>query len=77
MNIQLHSTDAMVDFNGVRCRVWEGISQNGVEVFALIPRIACKDNIGKDQLEVFNKELQEVAPPSNDAIRCFSLKQVI
>lgn len=77
MNIQLHSTIAIVEFNGTKCRVWEGITEAGVEVYALIPRIAHKDNEPEEKVQQFRDELQEMQAPSNDAIRCFNLRQII
>jgi hypothetical protein len=77
MNIHIHSTDAIKNFNGVDCRVWEGVTEGGVEVYCLIPRIAIKDNESPENIAQFTEELKEVMAPSADASRCFSLRQII
>lgn len=77
MNIQIHNTDALVELAGLQCRVWEGVTDNGVAVFCLIPRISHKDNISAEDMKVFRSELDEVIEPSKDAVKCFSLRQVI
>ena len=40
MKITLEQTSQMVDVNGVTCRVWEGETEKGIKISALIPRIA-------------------------------------
>lgn len=49
MQVTLHSTDEMVEFNGTRCRVWQGKSAGGIECFALIPFVGTRR--GQDNRE--------------------------
>lgn len=74
MKVQLESTTAIVELNGVKCRVWEGQTSNGVKVHALIPRIAAH----KDQdLSEFERELEEQAAPSLEVSHAFPLRMLI
>jgi hypothetical protein len=65
MNINLRSTTRIVEANGIQCRVWEGTTGTGLEVFALIPRIACHD----ETHVAFELELEAFPPvaPSDRA----------
>lgn len=65
MKITLTSTTEIRKVNGITCRVWEGITANGIVVFALIHRVAVRDD--KDASE-FERDLMEQAPPSPDAV---------
>lgn len=58
---------------GVECRVWEGVTAQGVKVQCLIPRIAA--NIGQD-LSRFEKELKEHEPPSAE-VAAFPLRMIL
>jgi hypothetical protein len=63
MKVQLESTTRIVNANGINCRVWEGTTESGIRVQAMIPRIAAQ----KDQdLSEFEAELQEQRQPSAD-----------
>ncbi len=74
MKVQLESTTAIVELNGIKCRVWEGQTASGVKVHALIPRIAAH----KDQdLTEFERELEEQAPPSLEVSHVFPLRMVL
>lgn len=78
MLIQIHSTSAIKNIDGVDCRVWEGRTEGGVEVYCLIARIAHKDNEDEEKVEDFKVDLKEAhRPPSDDAKRCFSLRQIM
>jgi hypothetical protein len=64
MKITIESTTKIVSANGIDCRVWEGISEHGVRVVCLIPRIAVRN--GQDTAQ-FEAELKECRAPSADA----------
>ena len=51
----------MVDVNGVTCRVWEGETEKGIKISALIPRIAVAttQNTSQFEAELQEAELQE------------------
>ena len=65
MKITIESTTKIVTADGIQCRVWEGVSERGVPVVALVPRIAVKN--GNDTSQ-FEEELRECKAPSADAI---------
>jgi hypothetical protein len=81
VKIIIESTTEMVTIvdllprsEGVTCRVWEGVTEGGIKVHVLIPRIAAE----KDQdLSQFEKELTEMKPPSREAMRVFPLRMVL
>ncbi len=65
MKVTLESTTKIVQISpsGLECRVWEGVTEHGVKVQALIPRIAAhKDS----DLRQFEAELKEQRTPSSD-----------
>lgn len=61
MTVTLRSTTRIVEVNGVPGRVWEGESEHGVVVYAVVTRIAAAANAN---LEEFERDLQECATPS-------------
>lgn len=74
MKITIESTSKIVTINGgIECRVWEGKSEGGVEAQCLIPRIGAA--AGQD-LSQFERELQEMKPPSAKA-DWFPLKMIL
>lgn len=73
MKITIESTSRIVNANGVDCRVWEGMSERGVKVQCLIPRIAALK--GQD-LSQFEAELSETKPPSAD-VQAFPLRMIL
>ena len=73
MNIQIHSTEKIVELNGVPARVWEGVTESGIPVHCFITRIA----VSKDQdTTQFEAELQEHAAPSAE-IQSYPLRLII
>jgi hypothetical protein len=56
MKITIESTTKIIKANGIDCRVWEGTTERGVKLQALIPRIAA---LGDQDLSQFESELQE------------------
>ena len=65
----------MVNLNGVDCRVWEGVSEGGVKVQCLIPRIAASIDQGGD-LDQFERELKEQRAPSAE-VQAFPLRMIL
>lgn len=61
MKITIESTTKIVQVNGIDCRVWEGESERGVKVQALIPRIAAHKDA---DLAQFEAELEEQKAPT-------------
>jgi hypothetical protein len=73
MKVQLHSTEKIVQINGVPARVWEGITEAGIQCHAYITRIAVHKD---DDATEFEKELQEHSPPSAD-VQAIPLRMII
>jgi hypothetical protein len=73
MKVQLHSTEKIVTINGIPARVWEGVTEGGVNCHAFITRIAVHEN---DDASEFEKELQEHSAPSA-ALDWIPLKMII
>ena len=67
----LVKTSALSD--GLVCRVWEGQTESGVKIQALIPRIAA---LADQDLSQFEAELQEQKAPSAD-VQCFPLRMIL
>ena len=63
MKMTLESTDQIVDLNGVKCRVWEGTSERGTQVFAFVAQVAVDKDTGGDPAELV-QDLQENKPPT-------------
>lgn len=60
MKITLESTTQMVQVNGIPVRVWEGKTESGIPVFAMITRVG----VHKDQdCSQFEQELKECKAP--------------
>lgn len=74
MKVQLHSTEKIVTINGIPARVWEGVTEGGVNCHAFITRIAVHEN---DDASEFEKELQEHSPPSSAALDSIPLRMII
>lgn len=60
MKATLHSTSKTVTVNGVPARIWEGTTERGARIVALITRVTPLD----DDASEFERDLLEVAPPS-------------
>ena len=74
MKITLESTTKIVEVNGgIKCRVWEGRTDSGIPISALIPRIAAVDD---GNLAEFEKELREQKAPSV-AIEAWPLRLIL
>lgn len=74
MKITLHNTTRIVNVNGVDGRIWEGMTDSGIEVIAVITRIAAPKAADLSQFET---ELQATAPPSDCATTVFPLRMIL
>ena len=61
MKIQMHSTTKIVHLNGVPARIWEGVTEGGVECHVYVTRVAVTKESDTSE---FEKELQEHSAPS-------------
>ncbi len=78
MKITIESTDRIVTarlpggMDEVPARVWEGSTESGIPVQCLVTRICAP---ASENLEQFQKELQECRPPS--AVQTFPLRMIL
>lgn len=63
MKVNLESTTKIIELNGVPVRVWQGKTENGIEVHAFITRIAVHNDLDASE---FEKDLRECAVPRSD-----------
>ena len=63
MKVTLTNTTKIIDLDGIPVRVWEGETESGIKIHALITRIAVNKD---DDCSEFEKELEEAAAPSVD-----------
>ncbi len=74
MKISMESTTEIVSLNeGVQARVWEGITERGVQVQVLVTRIAVHKSADASQFEA---ELKEQKAPSV-AERAFPARMIL
>lgn len=45
MRVQIEPTDVIVDLEGLECRVWNGITDDGNQVFVFVHRVASREEI--------------------------------
>lgn len=60
MDIKISSTDRIVDFDGVKCRVWDGWTGGGVKCWVFVHSVAA--GLHGDCAEL-DKELTEMTVP--------------
>ncbi|MFN7703467.1 MAG: hypothetical protein ACK5OS_02505 [Chryseotalea sp.] len=78
MKVTITNTSKIVTLNGVPARCWEGETESGISVIMFVTRIMVdnrKANLSRAK-EQFEKELQEVAPPSAE-MQAIPLKMLI
>ena len=79
MEVTLQSTTRVVDLLTerlgvtIKARVWEGTTESGIKVQALIPRI-CASSAA--DLSEFERDLQECEPPREEA-PVFPLRMIL
>lgn len=74
MRVNLESTSKFVHLNGLPARVWEGRTASGIPCHAFITRIAV--DRAEDNYE-FERELEEVRPPSAEVDRAYPSRLVL
>ena len=73
MKITIWNTTKFVEVDGIRCRVWEGKTESGIQVQCLVPRIAAR---ASEDLREFERELQEQRAPSPE-FNAFPLRMIL
>lgn len=74
MKITIESTSKMVLLNGVPARVWEGQTDNGINVHCFITRIGVARN--EPRISEFETQFKECRVPSPE-IEAFSLRLIL
>lgn len=59
MRITIEPTDQVTDLDGVRVRVWRGVTESGVPCTVFVHRLAVRYDQDTEQ---FDRELQEQIP---------------
>jgi hypothetical protein len=60
MKITIESTDQVTHMDGVRVRVWNGVTEHGARCLVMIHRLVVDPNQNAEQ---FDRELREQLPP--------------
>jgi hypothetical protein len=60
MQMTIESTEMVTHLDGVKCRVWKGVTPEGVDCHVFVHRIAVQAEADASSLE---SELQEQLPP--------------
>ena len=60
MKIQIESTNAITEINGVAVRVWTGVTESGIPCIVFVHRIAVRETADASD---FERELKEKSPP--------------
>ncbi|TWT63165.1 hypothetical protein [Rubinisphaera italica] len=61
MKVQIESTEETVNIDGVECRVWNGVTEKGVEILVFVHRVGLP--LFADDSELF--ELEEKTLPKS------------
>lgn len=59
MRLQIESTEKLTTLDGVPVRMWKGVTDQGVECFVFVHRIAAP----AESAEEFDRQLREELPP--------------
>ena len=70
MKIRIESTDQITTLQGVECRVWKGITEQGTPCFVFVHRLAVHNLLDSSD---FDRELDERLQPGT----FFPLRQVL
>lgn len=73
MQIEIESTEKIVELNGVPARVWEGKTKSGIPVHCFVTRISPQTH---DNIEQFEQELKEQRAPSPE-VAAYPLRLIL
>ena len=62
MQIQIESTEIITSLDGFECRLWKGVTADGIECKVFVHRIAVDQSFDLTQ---FDRDLAEQLPPAN------------
>lgn len=74
MKVTLESTGKIVYLNEIPARIWEGKTESGIPLHAFITRVAVDRAADTTQ---FEKELEEMKPPSPEVNRAYPLRMIL
>lgn len=74
MKVTLESTDRLISVNGVPGRIWQGDTDSGIPVVALISLVGVRNG---NPTEQFEKELREHVRPNKDAVEAFDPRTIL
>lgn len=66
MRIQIEPTDKIVTLDGIQCRLWNGVTEDGTHVFLLVHRIGV--HVDEDATK-FTQALKEMDQPSTIVVK--------
>jgi len=55
MKIQMEPTEHILAMDGVECRVWNGVTENDIQCFVFVHRIAVRND--QDATELFGRSI--------------------
>jgi len=73
MQIEIESTEKIVELDGVPARVWEGKTKSGIPVHCFVTRISPQTH---DNIEQFERELKEQRAPSPE-VAAYPLRLIL
>jgi hypothetical protein len=73
LKLIIENTTQITEVNGVPCRMWQGVTESGIQVQCLITRVAVHNSRDCSQFEA---ELQETRPPSVETL-AFPLRMIL
>lgn len=73
MKITIQSTTKIVELNGVPARIWEGVTEDGIELHCYVTRVAVAE--GQDTKQ-FEAQLQQHKAPIPE-VEAIPLKMII
>lgn len=66
MRITITATDKITTLDGIPCRIWEGVTDRGIQCHVFVHRLAVLNE--GDRCDEFDRELKETYPPSAEII---------
>lgn len=73
VRLSKHRFPLVAQDDDIKCRVWEGVTETGIRVQCLIPRIS---TFAANDQEQFIRELEEKKPPTAE-LNAFPIRMVI
>jgi len=74
MKMTIENTTRIIEVDGVPACVWEGKTENGIDVYACIVRVVVHDD---DDSSEFEADLKQCRAPSATAIEAFPLDMIL